>query len=93
MIMSGISPEGGTGQKPTLVTSLVGGAKEAREDLVNLQLEISPIERPDMDVTVKAALRPIQITYDFVCSAVCRTNKILVISQGGAKGEKKEGRP
>lgn len=63
MVMTGIPLNG---NQTTLVTSLVGGAKEAQQDLVNLQLEISPIERPEMDVTVKAALRPIQITYDFV---------------------------
>ncbi len=63
MVMSGIPLDG---QPTTLVTSLVGGAKDARGDLVNLQLEVHPIERPEMDITVKAALRPIKITYDFV---------------------------
>lgn len=55
------------GRPTTLITSLVGGAKKPQPQLVNLQLEISPIDRPDLDVTVKAALSPIQITYDFVC--------------------------
>lgn len=55
------------GRETTLVTSLMGGAKKPQPQLVNLQLEISPIDRPDLDVTVKAALSPIKITYDFVC--------------------------
>lgn len=54
------------GRQTTLVTSLVGGAKVPQLDLVKLQLDISPIDRPEMDVVVKAALMPIQITYDFV---------------------------
>lgn len=63
MVMTGIPLNR---KQTTLVTSLVGGAKKAGSDLVNLQIEISPIERPEMDVTVKAALRPLQIIYDFV---------------------------
>ena len=55
------------GRQTTLVTSLMGGANKPQPQLVNLQLEISPIDRPDLDVTVKAALSPIKITYDFVC--------------------------
>lgn len=54
------------GRQTTLVTSLVGGAKVPQSDLVNLQLDISPIERPEMDVVVKANLMPVQIIYDFV---------------------------
>jgi len=50
----------------TLLTSLVGGASEANSHLVDLKLDLNPPDRPEMDVTVKAALRPIQITYDFV---------------------------
>ena len=74
MVMSGIPLDG---HPTTLVTSLVGGAAaDAKADLVNLQLEVSPIERPDMDITVKAALRPIQITYDFV--SFCPTKQFQV---------------
>ena len=50
----------------TLVTSLVGGASEVASHLVDLKLDLNPLDRPEMDITVKAALRPIQITYDFV---------------------------
>lgn len=65
VVMTGIPLNG---QQTTLVTSLMrgGGATVAKSDLVNLQLEINPIDRPGMDVVVKAALRPVQITYDFV---------------------------
>ena len=60
--MTGISH----GPEPTiLVTSKVGGPVEATP-LVEFKLEVNPLERPEMDMTVKAALKPIQITYDFV---------------------------
>ncbi len=68
MEMEGIPLDG---QKTTLVTSKVGRAgKGPQADLVTLQLEVNPIERSDMDITVKAALRPIQIAYDFVSLVV-----------------------
>ena len=64
MVMEGLPHSGRT---TTLVTSLVGGASDATSQLVDLKLDINPIDRPEMDVTVKAALfRPIQIIYDFV---------------------------
>ena len=60
--MTGISH----GPDPTiLVTSKVGGPVEATP-LVEFKLEVNPLERPEMDMTVKVALKPIQITYDFV---------------------------
>ena len=62
-VMQGVPHEGRT---TTLVTSLVGGASHSTEQLVNLQLDVNPIHRPDMDITVTAALQPLQITYDFV---------------------------
>lgn len=63
MVMEGVPHDG---QPTTLVTSLVGGVSESATHLVDLQLDVNPIDRPEMDITVKAALRPIQITYDFV---------------------------
>ena len=39
--------------------------KEAKP-LVDVQLEMHPLNKPWMDVAVKAALQPMQITYDFV---------------------------
>ena len=63
MVMEGLPHSGRT---TTLVTSLVGGASNATSQLVDLKLDVNPIDRPEMDITVKAALRPIQITYDFV---------------------------
>ncbi len=53
------------GQPTTLVTSLVGGASESATHLVDFQLDVNPIDRPEMDITVKAALRSIQITNDY----------------------------
>ncbi len=63
MVMEGVPHDG---QPTTLVTSLVGGVSESATHLVDLQLDVNPIDRPEMDIIVKAALRPIQITYDFV---------------------------
>ena len=40
--------------------------KEAKP-LVDFQLEMHPLNKPWMDASVKAALQPMQITYDFVC--------------------------
>ena len=57
------------GDSPTvMITSNVGRAsgEEGEHSLVDLQLEINPLDRPGMDVTVSAVLRPLQITYDFV---------------------------
>ncbi len=56
--------------RTTMITSKLG-SKDADATLVNLALEINPLERPEMDVTVKAVLKPLQITYDFV-SIACR---------------------
>ena len=79
--MSGVP---GTDNSPTtLVTSNVevGVVKDA--PLVEFQLEMNPLLRPELDVMVKAALRPIQITYDFVSglyhsTAACDGNALTL---------------
>lgn len=57
------------GSCPTsLLSSKVGGATTAAVDapLLKFGLELNPLDRPEMDVVVRADLRPIKITYDAV---------------------------
>lgn len=51
MILSSDVPIAGTEAKP----------------LINFQLEVHPLNKPWMDASIRAALQPMQITYDFVC--------------------------
>ena len=53
------------GPEPTIILSSHTGNGDTEGPLVNFQLEMNPIDR-DLDVVVKAALRPIQLTYDEV---------------------------
>lgn len=57
------------GSCPTsLLSSQVGGATTTAVDapLLKFGLELNPLDRPEMDVVVRAELRPIKITYDAV---------------------------
>ncbi len=54
--------------RTTMITSKLV-SKDTDATLVNLALEINPLDRPEMDITVNAVLKPLQITYDFVSSA------------------------
>ena len=71
------------GSCPTsLLSSQVGGATAPAVDapLLKFGLELNPLDRPEMDVVVRAELRPIKITYDavselcvlvYLCMCVC----------------------
>lgn len=61
--MSGIAKGN---QATTIITSNIGGNLDSEDHLVDLQLELNPLERPEMDVVIRTVLRPLQITYDFV---------------------------
>ena len=50
-----------------MLSSDVSGKAKDAPPLVDFQLEVHPLSKPWMDVSVKAALQPMQITYDFVC--------------------------
>ncbi|XP_064395949.1 intermembrane lipid transfer protein VPS13A-like isoform X2 [Halichondria panicea] len=50
--------------RTTMITSKLV-SKDTDATLVNLALEINPLDRPEMDITVNAVLKPLQITYDF----------------------------
>jgi hypothetical protein len=64
--MTGIPNPGGR-QTMMLSSNVPNVGKEAKP-LVDFQLEMHPLNKPWMDVSVKAALQPMQITYDFVCT-------------------------
>ena len=51
-----------------MLSSDIPGVGKKSTPLVDFQLEIHPLSKPWMDVSVKAALQPMQITYDFVCN-------------------------
>ena len=53
------------GAQPTTLLSSHVGATSDPTPLVIFQLELNPPER-DVDIAVKASLRPLQLTYDFV---------------------------
>ena len=68
MVMNGVP---NAGHSTTMITSELGSGVDST--LVNLALEINPLDRPEMDVTVKAVLKPLQITYDCVCYVLTNT--------------------
>ena len=65
--------------RTTMITSKLV-SKDTDATLVNLALEIKPLDRPEMDITVNAVLKPLQITYDFVSSACmgCTLSNLIV---------------
>ena len=58
------------GVETRMVTTGVCGREERQGPLVDFQLELNPLERENMDVVVKASVRPLQITYDEVREVV-----------------------
>ena len=78
--MTGVPQPGGC-QTMMLSSNVPTVGKEAKP-LVDVQLEMHPLNKPWMDVAVKAALQPMQITYDFVC--VQFNSLALCVVNGGA---------
>lgn len=54
------------GRQTIMLSSDVPGKGKEAPPLVDFQLELNPLSKPWMDISVKTALQPMQITYDFV---------------------------
>ena len=49
-----------------ILSSDVRNVGNKAQPLIDFQLEMNPLSKPWMDISVKAALQPMQITYDLV---------------------------
>lgn len=51
-------------QETLMVTADVGG--DMGSPLVNFQLEMNPLDRPEMDIVVRTNVQPLKVIYDEV---------------------------